>query len=1242
MHLQRHFWFLLLSISALCSLVGQTTQPPQLSGVNGGGAVDPGQRVVLNPVFSSGSSSVGLQFQWRKNGSDLAGQTNSSLVIDPVTAADAGTFTVVASNSAGSAAAATELSVRAPAAPVIITQPRAATVDAGQSAVFNFVATGAFPRTYQWRKDGVAITGATNATLSLVGVTSADVGAYSVQISNSIGATVSTPAALTVNAARPPVLASFPANQDPFVQGRNYILPAPVNNGSTPMNYQWRKGGVPIAGATAATLTFDGIELNDAGRYSVVVSNIAGTATSGEVEITVQPAPPAFRIRLRSQTALLGGSLTLEDTSSLFEQQPTLYQWYKDGKAIPQATQLRYAIDRVTPAAAGTYFVVASNVAGATTSDTAVVSVLATNGPFNAPWLAAERSGDVVYFVFASPARLERFDLAGDRWLPAVPLARTPTAFTILNGNLYFGFGPVVSRIAPDGSGETSVTPGFNHDVRGLAGWNGYLFVSDGNGQVTSVRLSDGAKVSSLGFSTSLYFPVAVAASTGVIYGRNSSHSGSLFSLKVQPNGSLQPDFSGSNLGALPYGERLFLSPDEARLFTEQGRVFRTADRDLIGSVGGRIDDVDFTTAGEAVVLRGATVHILGRDLYETRQLTVSGTGQRLFVRGGDVFVFGAVESGGQPAKVRASLAQAQTLPEVAPRSAERVGFTPDAVLLDRDGVVLLYSKLHQQIFRWSTTARRYLSSLPLRGWPNRVVYSPTLHRIYLAHPDNRVSQIRLDAGMTTEEPFVTVPQQALSLASAGDYVLVDFSDSNFSSVTRLSFGADGRQIYLGSGFSREYTWSQPRRRLYHFSDHTSPNDLLSTEIKADGTAGERRDSPYHGSIVIRYPIRVSPDGNVVLLGSGKFFDGSTLAVINSLPHEIDEATWLGDRVVTGRATARGIELQRWGGVNFDLQRSAVLPGRLISLHTLPGDRVLAVTVMKGLVYFTVVDAELGVLNTDFGGAPQQLANLSSRAVVGRGDQILIPGFVIAGSDPKTVLIRAVGPALSELGVAGALGDPTFSVHNAAGAIVATNDNWAAATNTALLNTVTTRVGAFALGRGSRDAAALVTLDPGSYTVQVRGVGDGTGVGLVEVYDPQDNAGSSRLINIATRAVVGRDGDILIAGLVVQGDAPKSVLVRAIGPTLSAFSVGGVLADPRLRVFREGTVIAENGDWGENGAGAAAEIAAAAARAGAFALPAGTRDSALLLALPAGSYSVQVSGADGGTGVALVEVYEVP
>jgi uncharacterized protein (DUF1800 family) len=266
----------------------------------------------------------------------------------------------------------------------------------------------------------------------------------------------------------------------------------------------------------------------------------------------------------------------------------------------------------------------------------------------------------------------------------------------------------------------------------------------------------------------------------------------------------------------------------------------------------------------------------------------------------------------------------------------------------------------------------------------------------------------------------------------------------------------------------------------------------------------------------------------------------------------------------------------------------------------------------------------------------QGLANLSTRTRVAAGDAAPIIGFVIEEGPPKPVLLRAAGPALSSFGLSGLLTNPRLEVFDSAGRSVASNDNW---TVTSIGGTNTfAAVGAFPFTTGSRDAALLATLPPGSYTAQVTGVGTpATGVALVEVYD---GGGSARLRNLSTRAEVGTGAGILISGVVVPpGAGTRKLLIRATGPALSAFGLRGVLADPVVSVLRGSTeqVLAAD-NWGEvNGAA----VAAAAARAGAFALPAGSLDSAVIADLPAGSYSIQVRGKADTTGVALVEVYDL-
>ncbi|HEY0945730.1 MAG TPA: MBG domain-containing protein, partial [Opitutaceae bacterium] len=266
--------------------------------------------------------------------------------------------------------------------------------------------------------------------------------------------------------------------------------------------------------------------------------------------------------------------------------------------------------------------------------------------------------------------------------------------------------------------------------------------------------------------------------------------------------------------------------------------------------------------------------------------------------------------------------------------------------------------------------------------------------------------------------------------------------------------------------------------------------------------------------------------------------------------------------------------------------------------------------------------------------AVRRMANASGRAQVGTGDNVLIAGFVLQGTEPKTLLIRAAGPALGRYGVGATLARPQLTLYQGGDAL-ATNAGWSTAANAAQIEEAATTIGAFEFRAGSADSAILTTLQPGAYTAMVSGADGGSGVSLVEVYDVSGNP--ARLVNLSTRGYVGQGEQVLIAGVIVTGNTPKKLLIRAVGPTLGGFGVTGGLADPRLRVYAGPAVIAQNDNWSGN-----AQVVAATAATGAFALPADSKDAAIVITLAPGAYTVLVDGVNGATGVTLVETYELP
>lgn len=263
--------------------------------------------------------------------------------------------------------------------------------------------------------------------------------------------------------------------------------------------------------------------------------------------------------------------------------------------------------------------------------------------------------------------------------------------------------------------------------------------------------------------------------------------------------------------------------------------------------------------------------------------------------------------------------------------------------------------------------------------------------------------------------------------------------------------------------------------------------------------------------------------------------------------------------------------------------------------------------------------------------------NVSTLANVGTGANVLDAGFVLGGTGSKPMLVRGAGPTLAtSFGLSNVLANPVLTLYDANNNTIAANTGW---NNSATLSAAFTATGAFAYETNSADSALLQTLASGRYSATVSGVNNTTGTAIVEVYDDNLSDTSEQLINISSRALVTPSAS-LTAGFIIGGSTPMTVLVRGVGPALSGYDVSNALANTTLTVNNatNQAVVASNTSWGGS-----TSLSDMFTKVGAFSLPAGSADSAVVVTLPPGSYSATVTPADGkSSGVALVEVYEIP
>jgi len=255
-------------------------------------------------------------------------------------------------------------------------------------------------------------------------------------------------------------------------------------------------------------------------------------------------------------------------------------------------------------------------------------------------------------------------------------------------------------------------------------------------------------------------------------------------------------------------------------------------------------------------------------------------------------------------------------------------------------------------------------------------------------------------------------------------------------------------------------------------------------------------------------------------------------------------------------------------------------------------------------------------------------ANISTRMDVGTGNNVMIAGFIVSGSQSKTIIIRALGPTLGSYGVANALNDPMLELHDSSGATIATNDDWQTGSQASQIS------GSGYAPTNSNEPAVIATLPAGAYTAIVRGYNNSTGVALVEVYELDTL--STRLSNISTRGQVGIDQNVLIGGLIIKGSTSKKLIVRAVGPSLASppFSLSATLSNPTLELHdSSGNLLASNDDWGSGPQAAA--ISASGYQ------PSNARESAIIATLASGNYTAIVRGVSNSTGIALVDAYDL-
>ncbi len=877
---------------------------------------------------------------------------------------------------------------------------------------------------------------------------------------------------------------------------------------------------------------------------------------------------------------------------------PLAYQWRKDGLVIDGATAETLFLPSVQIAHSGNYSCIVTNAAGAAASSAAALNVVAT-------------------FPAADPVDAG-FNLGAPLNVAPRTLAAQPDGKLLLGGSFLLlnqgqpQFG--LARLNADGSLDTSFKPGaldpngavtalaVQPDGRILAG--GSFTSINGAARPRLARLNADGSV-----DPSFNWPAPAGAADPRFFvqpdGRIIVHDGSTTLARLRPDGSADPTWTRTPITTGINGTATSYGTPQACDFQSDGKIIVVVSG--AGSPPGNITTLNLVRLNSDGTLDATFAPIA---------LGLNATIRALRVLSDDriqVVVFG---TGG---------------------------------ILQRFSPAGLFDGSAALTFNGGSVTAVAITSGGETWFSGSFVSLNGLGRSQLARLNNDGSvdaTYNPGSGLTTAAGSATVANLILPLTDGRAVVVGDFARVNGlarAQIARLnaqSLGGANAPVFLPTG------------SLYRELAAGAP---LPIPLVAVGSAQLSLGyaSPFGGTGALNPPSPEIAAGIVTQTGVytvtvSNSSGASTsqplfVRIVPSPPFFIQQPAPL--QTNTGRVITLTTTVGGTSGMNFQwFKNNAAVSGAvsqnfIVARATAADTGDYTVVARNALGFASSVTAHVGVDET------MRFINLATRGNAGRADSPLIVGFVASGPGNKRVMVRAVGPTLAGFGVAGTLPDPVLRVFNSSGTQIFANDDWGQTNDVPGIASANARLGAFPLDGGSADAAGILTLAPGAYTVVINGkVVDGTeatGIALAEIYE--DDSASSRLVNLSSRGFVSPGASVMIPAFVSAGTGTavtKKFLIRGVGPTLAGFGVTGALANPTLNVVDSaGRTVAANDDWETNVN--LAELRAATTQF-AFPLAPGSRDAALLLSLPAGAYTCVVSGVNNTSGTALVEVYEVP
>ena len=1037
-----------------------------------------------------------------------------------------------------------------------------------------------------------------------------------------------------------------------------------VASGTATLTYQWNKAGAAISGATNASYTIASPQAADAGSYTVTVTNSAGSTTSSAATLTVNAAAtaPAINTQPASISITTGSSVTFTVVAS---GTPTLtYQWSKNNTAISGATSPSYTIASAQASDAASYTVTVTNSAGSVSSSAATLTV---NAAATAPAFTTQPSSQTV-------------TAGASVTLTVVASGTSPLSYqwkkagTTISGATSASY-TIASAQSADASSYTCVVT----NSAGSVTSNAATLTVNAAGTAPSITTQPSSATVSAG-STATFTVVAsgtaplgyqwyknaniisgASSATYTITSAQAADAGSYVCIVTNSVGSAGSNAATLTVSAVSVAPTIATQPVSVTVSAGGNAQFSV--------VANGTAPLTYQWYKGVVVITGAT----------TSNYALTG------VQAGDAGNYTCVVTN----SVGSATSNAATLTVNSPATAPTITTQPASATVTAGGsatFTVVATGTTTLNYQWSkdgaaisgaTSASFNLASVrstdagsytcvvgnsagsATSSAATLTVTSAAVAPSIATQPVNATATV---GGSVTFSVVAngTVPLSyqwqksgtAISGATSASYSIASVQTADagsFSCVVTNSVGSvtsTAAVLTVSSATIAPTVTNQPA------STSAVSGGSVTFTVVASGTAPlsyqwYKGVAAISGATTASYAIpsvQTTDAGSYTCIVSNSagtatsmaatltVTSGVTLPTITSQP--ISASVAAGEKVMfTTSASGTTPLTYQWQKSGTAISGATSASYAIASAQTTDaGSYTCVVTNSGGFVTSAVATLLVTPVTTALTAG---IVNLGVRARLGGVAGTPIIGFVLGGSGAgKRLVLRGDGPTLiASFGLTTALSDPQLQLWSDS-TVLASNSSWLAGDSAAMA-----AAGAFPFNAGSGDAAIVKTLAPGAYTTPVASLSGASGIVLVECYDGAAADTSSRLINASARAWVGTGGDALIPGFVIAGSGTVQVLVRAVGPGLAAFNVPDTLADPQITLYSGSTILASNQGWGS--ASNVAAIATAAAQVGAFALSSGSKDSALLVSLSAGSYTAIISGVTGTTGTVLVEVYLV-